>query len=214
MKPLAAAVARLYEVFSEYRPAPHLDACTCCTDPSELRMLVLVPLREQTSDDLSRYAHKAMTTIGNVTDYKHFLPRILEVGLDTKSKLEMAQWQTWPQREREAVETFLFEHMMSFVEGEGELSSDEFALLFKKFDVVLPRLEAMLQAALPGVPRWYAQWLYDFSLKPDRLTHDEQVLFDWLLTKRLTEALEKSFFATTGREAELYSEAAQVLEWY
>ena len=74
------------------------------------------PLRDLTAEDLARYSGKAITTWGTVKDYKHFLPRILElIGLIqvpyevwvTFDRLEMASWTEWPQQEKRAIERYM-----------------------------------------------------------------------------------------------------------
>ena len=58
-------------------------------------------LRELEDEDLARYAFKAMTTWGDVNDYKHYLPRIFELSAKrellvdtfvTLGKLEYGKW--------------------------------------------------------------------------------------------------------------------------
>lgn len=58
-----------------------IQACPCgCIAPEERLVLAEVGLRELSCEQLSRYAFKAMTTWGDGTDYRHFLPRILELA--------------------------------------------------------------------------------------------------------------------------------------
>lgn len=57
-----------------------------------------------------------MTTVGDVRDFKHFLPRMLELYIDPHwldnrevlaGKLQLADWLTWPDSEKEAVHRYL-----------------------------------------------------------------------------------------------------------
>lgn len=73
-------------------------------------------LRELQGEDLSRYAFKAMTTWGNVNDFKHFLPRILELmrgdelnihASTVLGKLKYGRWGSWESAEQKAVTAFL-----------------------------------------------------------------------------------------------------------
>jgi hypothetical protein len=115
---LAAATEELYRVFSGYRLKPHLDACPHCVDDHDHARIHARPLRELSAEDLARYAGKAMSTWGDVNDFRHFLPRLLELGLTTGSdwvyvelvlgKLAYASWRTWPKQEQAAVESFLW----------------------------------------------------------------------------------------------------------
>jgi hypothetical protein len=74
-------------------------------------------LRDLDVVDLNQYAFKAMTTWGTDRDFKHFLPRLFELTLDSFSsfnfpevlfgKLKCAKWMTWPKVEKDAIEAFL-----------------------------------------------------------------------------------------------------------
>lgn len=76
---LARAVEQVYAAFAGERPDTLADACPCCVEPEEVRALLATSLRELTAAALERYAGKAMTTWGTAGDYRHFLPRILEL---------------------------------------------------------------------------------------------------------------------------------------
>ena len=76
------------------------------------------PLGDLLAADLERYAFKAMSTLGTVQDFKHFLPRLLELvardgeigSTDVEvvlGKLRYAGWTRWPQDERVCLEQFL-----------------------------------------------------------------------------------------------------------
>src|SRR5262249_37733810 len=70
-------------------------------------------------EDLSGFAFKATTTWGDSNDYRHFVPRIIELaligskewpGLDPGligRKLRYAGWQSWPIPERQCLERFV-----------------------------------------------------------------------------------------------------------
>ncbi len=87
-----------------------------------------VPLHQRKASEFKSYEWKAITTLGSVDDYKHFLPRLLELcaeqhrrdvlfwgtrtaddwspGLDLymmSMKLEYAGARTWPEAERAAL---------------------------------------------------------------------------------------------------------------
>ena len=106
-----AAIARVYEEFAACRRpsvmdvAPHRDAAAI------LRDLSSAPLAELTEERLGPYAGWALTTVGNESDYKHFLPRIIalmaeptsHIGLDpliVADKLNYADFCNWPVEQR------------------------------------------------------------------------------------------------------------------
>ena len=117
---LTFAINEGYRWFGRYSTKMRLEACTCgCVTPDDHAQLHSRPLRELAADDIERYAHKAMTTWGDADDFRHFLPRILELVTGDPgdelcneialSKLMYAEWWNWPQRERDAVESVLWE---------------------------------------------------------------------------------------------------------
>lgn len=79
--------------------------------------LANLPLRSLTHSDLDLYAFKAITSWGTQQDFKHFLPRLLELALDDLlafslpevllGKLQLAGWHEWPTLERQAVKAVL-----------------------------------------------------------------------------------------------------------
>jgi hypothetical protein len=79
---LKKSIENLYSVFSKYEIRSFIEGCPCCVSDRDKEKIHSKELRELEEEDLSRYAFKAMTTWGNVDDFKHFLPRILELCID------------------------------------------------------------------------------------------------------------------------------------
>ncbi|WNZ55671.1 hypothetical protein QT397_22940 [Microbulbifer sp. MKSA007] len=114
---LQAAIENAYDTFARYPRSAHVSGCPCCISEEDHKALNSAPLGELTSSDLERYTNKAMTTWGGVEDFKHFLPRILElIATDTPltsyseiiaGKLVYADWNMWLEPERRAVTLFL-----------------------------------------------------------------------------------------------------------
>lgn len=103
-----------YAVFAAYPRPRTLNAAPTRDPRTLLATLTSAPLHALTPEQLGPYAGWAMTTVGDVDDYRHFLPRILELatvgqgwlGLDPPfiaGKLGYAGWPTWPPDERKAV---------------------------------------------------------------------------------------------------------------
>jgi hypothetical protein len=76
---IANAIEDLYRVFAGCRLDPHVEGCPHCVSDRDHARIHSRPLRSLSGDDLGRYAFKAMTTWGNERDFRHFLPRILEL---------------------------------------------------------------------------------------------------------------------------------------
>jgi hypothetical protein len=118
MSELARSIAMLYEAFREYPLNARIEACPHCELESAKACLHTRPLRELGWAELGVYTFKAMTTFGDAIDFKHFLPRILELYvLDHRGaqydvsvvfeKLNYASWQSWPDSEVAAVRHFV-----------------------------------------------------------------------------------------------------------
>ncbi len=115
---LADAVERLYQVFAAYPLKERLDSCPHCELDAAERQLHVRPLREMTWADLGVYSFKALTSFGDIEDFKHFLPRVLELYVLHHAaaphplfmlfgKLDAAGWTTWPFEEATALRAFL-----------------------------------------------------------------------------------------------------------
>ena len=112
---LSAALEAVYTVFARYPKPDRLEASPLYGRENFLEPLLAAPLRDLTCDQVGVYAGKALTTVGQLSDYKHFLPRLLEHVIDERcafmglSPDEFAHrviyggWPTWPDDERQAV---------------------------------------------------------------------------------------------------------------
>ncbi len=115
---LNEAIERLYSTFGSYPLRARIDSCPCCRGPQETRHLHTKALKDLTAEDLELYAFRAMTTVGDVDDFRHFLPRILELLLSSDfpvdrevvlGKLRYAAWTEWPANESRCVQAYLAE---------------------------------------------------------------------------------------------------------
>ena len=118
MDNLATEADHLYETFARYPLKPRIDGCPHCELEAAESALHRTTLRDLGWEELGVYPFKAMTTFGDLDDYKHFLPRILELyAIDGGAarydvsvllgKLQYAEWESWPAAERVAVRAFL-----------------------------------------------------------------------------------------------------------
>ncbi len=108
----------LYAVFSQYS-TQGMEHCPCgCMDEERVQRVLSTPLRELGDDDLSYFHGSALFTWGDVEQYKHFLPRLLEYYSanrlsacvdvdDIYHRLEYAQWRQWPAEEIAAIERYI-----------------------------------------------------------------------------------------------------------
>ena len=109
-------IENLYKAFAKYPFKSSITGCSCCVSEKDKETLLSKRFKKLEDKELSRYAFKAMTTWGDVEDFKHYLPRILELTslkklhIDTfiiLDKLNYGKWRTWKQSEIVAVEKFL-----------------------------------------------------------------------------------------------------------
>lgn len=115
-EPLNVAIAGLYDAFAGYRLRANLPGCPCCICGASQRALYAEPLRELKPWQVEHFAEMALTTWGVSTDFRYFLPRLLELtaagALEVDpavviGKLRFDRWEDWPATEREAVTGFL-----------------------------------------------------------------------------------------------------------
>jgi hypothetical protein len=124
---LHAAIGGFYATFASYPLKRVIVGCPHCVSRADSDALHMRALDALTADDVRYYATKAMTTFGDAEDFKHFLPRLLELlareleacgsggagedlGFNEEilgGKLALAGYTGWPVVEREAVERFL-----------------------------------------------------------------------------------------------------------
>ncbi|WP_288431506.1 hypothetical protein [uncultured Agrobacterium sp.] len=101
-----------YDVFARYSRPLFLDASPLRDPELLLNKLTSKPLRLLDARDVEEYALAALTTVGTIEDYKHFLPRLLDLATEPGAvepqmialKLEMAEWWTWPKNEQRSLE--------------------------------------------------------------------------------------------------------------
>jgi hypothetical protein len=121
---LIEAIENLYRIFEGYRLRGEMEPCPCCHLSEDGKRLRLKLLRKLGPKDLSTYAMDALYTWGNESDFKHFLPRILDLMASTEeprdgfvdpqsifSKLVYeswcsTNWHNWPVAEQTALSNY------------------------------------------------------------------------------------------------------------
>lgn len=150
-----------------------MDACPHCVGTADVAKLSRLPLWALTPNELERYAWKAMTTWGDVDDYRHFLPRLCELAVGPTvrawyaldcdgllGKLAYGSWRTWPEAERRALDTY-FELMFMARLAEAPQLDDAYTLLTALLGADGP-LEPLLE-------RWAAEPSLNAALHLARL---------------------------------------------
>ena len=168
---LTEALERLYDAFSRYPHPVSLDGSSSEKVVDMQRALKSAPLKRLSAVQIGPYAGSALLTVGDVADYKHFLPRIIEVAIQGSShmgtdapiiaeRLKRSAWRTWPEWEQLALkEAFKAAWSWStdqrpFIGASAEIWLCGIAILGEPIEPVLEawsaRLttEALLQSAL------------------------------------------------------------------
>lgn len=118
-------INQLYKVFSTYTILGNIRdrSCDCCVSNEEIEELLSKPLKELTGEELSYFMSSAVTTFGDVNDYKHFLPRILELILVPDvlddflvyEKLDYSQWKSWNESEVTSIKSYFKELLINYL---------------------------------------------------------------------------------------------------
>ena len=127
-------INQLYAVFAKYAKPFDFAACECCMSADEKAALLTTPLRELTADQLGGYSADVFFTMGEVPDFKYFLPRVLELAVKDEflwpdpevvtRKLSLAQWLDWPTEEQRAVSELLKTKFASLLNDPNTDGSD------------------------------------------------------------------------------------------
>lgn len=109
---LRDALEKVYDRFAAPTPA-RIDGCPCCIERKTVGALHDRRLRDLTEQDLGAYAASVFLTVGDITDFRYFLPRILELAITHSSfssgleivlgKLALASWKAWSKPDQQAV---------------------------------------------------------------------------------------------------------------
>lgn len=117
---LQAATEGLYTTFASYPLRDVITGCIHCLQQTDVDHLHAVPLRLLTKEDLEGFlGNNAAGTVGDALDFKHFLPRLLELVAWEEAEYSLVflpetvstgvsrhGYATWPQAEQQALRTF------------------------------------------------------------------------------------------------------------
>ena len=127
------ALENLYQVFSKY-PLKEMDCYPCgCVKEKYKASLLNTPLREIEEEVISYYSFKSLTTMGDLEDFKHFLPRSLEFLREVYTdiiykKISENDFNNWNKAEVVALKVF-FEQWFIKMIREKYINADDFHYL-------------------------------------------------------------------------------------
>ena len=212
---VSEAIDELYVVFSKYSVTHPIHGSPLCVTSEDQKRIASKPMRKLSPTDLDYFVFRAMSTWASVDEFKHFLPRILELyvfqfsdfqlvdGELIFSKLAQAQWQRWEEREQQNLEMFLFiwwRYLLSNVPYHDTIEAFSFinGIRVAGFDVKpyllewersLDRLTA-IQHLIDLIDMNFAVSKAGFGIVKD---HSNSMLV-WVTQPTVTEALEEAFF--------------------
>lgn len=85
MDTLQKAIDELYRAFEVVEPPQQIVGCPCCFDEYEIQKLLETQLRHISPELMAPYASSALLTVGSISDYLYYLPRILEISIRDES---------------------------------------------------------------------------------------------------------------------------------
>jgi hypothetical protein len=227
---LIKATERLYKVFRNY-PLKKLSVEYMFTPEEQVEIQRAVesrPLNQLTHHDLDLYAKEAFGWVGDLEDFKHFLPRLLElmtiewepedfisIGIrpvEMLMKLNHAEWLSWPDEERTAIEEYFLIVWASLISEFDEFSNAERYLT--AFVIAMPTLTPFLElwlndssiaSALHLAEYLYYAYqdiVYEKNLGVFWRDHPEleKEMTDWLCLPEVEQKLETAFFQCTDQE--------------
>ena len=208
---LKKATQNLYDTFGKYSVLGNLRlrSCECCVSDNEIRQLLSKPLDDLNQDDLRRFMSKAVTTYGNIQDYKHFLPRILELmqnlnsdfidDFTTYEKLNYSEWETWDTKEIDAIDNYFLalwtkkieDENASFYEIEGVLE------IVKKYTGLDKSLKIWEAHASKKSILFIVDLVWNnYNFKSDKKT---DLLYDWFSQSKIKEKIQDTYFETEDK---------------
>lgn len=148
-------IEEIYKSFAKYS-ATDMTGSRLYEDklPIWNKEILSKPLRELNEDDLSLYAGKAITTWGNARDYKHFLPRILELTAELRQpyeidiafdRIEMAEFKNWSEEERDLIYEFMLALWESILNDNSRKAEFEFDGYFSAIIYYYPKFNDLLE---------------------------------------------------------------------
>ena len=186
---LKEAIENLYSVFARYELNDHVDGCPHCVHEEDHARIHSKPLRELSSDDLSKYKRKALSTWGDELDLKHFLPRLFELealeGLGLVSseilfrKLNYRPlfngWQSWSEVEQNSIQDYFRTAWLYIILQKSHLKTEEFLCgIAQAVDNLTPYLED------------WANTIYTNSLSNLKEFIDSQIFHGFPSTRKLS----------------------------
>ncbi|WP_299434276.1 hypothetical protein [uncultured Aquimarina sp.] len=212
---LKEIIDQLYTVFGKYsiEVAKLRDySCPCCVTDNEIKVITKKPIKELSAEDLGHFIRSAISTFGSIEDYKHFLPRILELmTLESSSdiiddftcfeKLNYAEWETWPENEIQIIENFFTELWNTIINGKNstEFMIGECFSLIKMYGPIEPALKKWKESKTEISSLYIVNGILNgFAFRAE--SKNEKIISKWLYSKPVLDKIEKVYFNQEDKE--------------
>lgn len=227
-------IENLYKVFSIYG-ATDMTGSALYEDLSAWNQKLLSkPLRELEASDLTRYAGKAITSWGNAKDYKHFLPRILELIAKleppyeiwiTFDRIQLADFKSWKKEEQNLIHEYMLALWESILNDFSCKAEFEFKEYFTTLVYYYPNFNDLLdiwsKSNSKAAIKYLAAFIIDeqinlFEKRKISSLKDQQEkaerFINWLLSDAVINRIQRDYFEFETEDfADNISWAEQIL---
>lgn len=148
------AIEGLYTAFDDAK-RPSFINMSPVKDPANFAALLTTPLRQHTAEQLWQYSFSVFFTVGDVSDFEYFFPRIIELASAQYPDLQievvfqkpaMAGWpNAWRKDRRKSFQTYLEAMSASWASTVCDINNWVCALSF-----CLPDIDAHLDVLMSG----------------------------------------------------------------
>ncbi|MFL5743225.1 MAG: hypothetical protein ACJ751_01070, partial [Niastella sp.] len=165
------------------------------------------PLKHLSADDLREFTGRAITTWGEVNDYKHFLPRILELTASYDGshdfsrifdKLEYGKWETWDKDEKDVIQEYMLVFWKEILKDSTKNTEDFFVEYFYVCARFYSNFSELLSIWEINTSKAATKHLADFIFyeSPFIFSHknNNHELKNWLLSDKIIHRLEAAFY--------------------
>lgn len=229
---LENSIITLYDTFKKYQLNNQIVKCPCgCINDEEEKLIYSKSLNYLEIEDLSFYISKAITTWGNENDFKHFLPRILELYSSARynnyfdldiiwNKLEYGRWKDWDKKEIDAIKEYIINDWFEFINFSELEISFSYLETYSKFcsaDELIKNWNYLNEEiALKKIVDFidYEGYILMTSDNPILLNNKglTTIIRDLLFDKNLTNILENKFFEIETENPDFAQKISNVLQ--
>ncbi len=225
---LYEAIENLYATFAIYPLHYPVVGCPGCVSKADQERIASKALHQLDGYDLRRFVWKTMSTWGDENDFKHFLPRVLELMSDAQEcrKLpdlfiifhKLSYCKTWLKQEQEAITSYLLTLWRWILAGhpghkEDYLEASEYLeAMMDGIDDFAPFLNAWREMRMPSSLCQLSEMIRNHSWG-GQLAQNEQIGV-WLREDGTRQMLEEGFYTYIDEDwVEELAMAVEVLEW-